>query len=305
MWNERARATRRLRGPLAALSLAASLAQAGPITSNTALPVHSGELIFREQAIWIRSTGDPSPMAQNLNVLVAPTVLIYGVNADLMLMGVVPFLYKQVAVNAPMGRVTRHTSGFGDLTTVARYTVLAIDRPGETLRVAPFAGLKLPTGSQNEADALGRFPQPFQLGSGSWDPLGGAVLTWQTLRWEFDLSGTYQLRTEANDFRAGDEARGDASFQYRLVPWGKLGPGVPSYLFGALESAAVWDAKDRISSAVNPDSGGFTWYLTPGLQWVSERSVLEAAVQIPVVRQTNGLALKNDFIAVLSFRQSF
>jgi len=301
----RAEAVRARVLPFVALLVLCSTAAAGPITSNTALPVHDGELIFRQQAIWLRSTGDPTPMSRRLDALVLPTVLLYGVDSRLMVMGVLPFMYKRIELTTPAGRVARHTTGFGDLTTVARYTALAIDKPGETLRIAPFAGLKLPTGAQNEADALGRYPQPFQLGSGSWDPLGGAVLTWQTLRWELDVSGAYQLRTEANDFRAGDEARGDASFQWRLIPWGRLGPGVPSYLFGVLETAVVWDGKDKVSGTENPDSGGFTWYVTPGLQWISERSIVEAAVEIPVVRQTNGFALKNDFIAVLGFRQSF
>ncbi len=278
---------------------------AGPITSNTALPVHAGELILREQAIWLRSTGDPTPAGRNLDALVAATVLFFGVDSRWTVIGVLPFLYKRIELNGPTGRVARHTTGFGDLTTVVRYTAFALDMPNETFRIAPFAGLKLPTGAQNEADALGRYPQPFQLGSGSWDPLGGAVLTWQTLRWELDVSGTYQLRTEANDFRAGDEARADASFQYRLVPWGALGPGVPSYLFGVLETAAVWNRKDRAFGTEDPNSGGFTWYVAPGLQWICERSIIEGAVEIPVVHSVNGLALKNDFIAVLSFRQSF
>jgi hypothetical protein len=290
---------------LSALLLLAAAARAGPITSNTALPVHDGELIFRQQAVWMRSAGNPGTVPQQLDVLAAPAVLVYGVNADLMLMGVLPFLYKTVAVTLPSGRATRHTTGFGDLTAIARYTALALDSPGRTFRIAPFAGLKLPTGAQNEADALGRYPQPFQLGTGSWDPLGGAVLTWQTLRWELDASGTYQLRTEANGFHAGDEARGDASFQYRLLPWGKLGPGVPSYLFAVLETAAVWNGLDRLGGAEDPDSGGFAWYLTPGLQWISLRTVLEGGVQLPVVQRRNGRGLSNDFIAVLSFRQSF
>jgi len=65
-----------------ALLLLGAGAEAGPITSNTALPVHDGELIFREQLMWIRSTGDPGPTQMNLNVVIAPTVLYYGVNAD-------------------------------------------------------------------------------------------------------------------------------------------------------------------------------------------------------------------------------
>lgn len=294
----------RPRAIVAAL-IAPAAAVAGPITLNTALPVHDGELIARQQVMWIRSTGDPSPSNLNLDVVAAPAVLYYGVNPDLTLLGVLPFLHKQVAVTTPAGRVTRSTNGFGDMTVAARYTLLARDRPGETFRIAPFAGLKLPTGAQNEADALGRFAQPFQLGTGSWDPLAGAVLTWQTLRRELDVSATYQVRTEANGFRAGDEARAEASFQYRLVPWGSLGSGVPSYLFGVLESAVIWDGRNRVSGVDDANSGGLTWYVTPGLQYISERSVIEGAFEIPVAQRLGGSALRNDFVAVLSFRQSF
>lgn len=290
---------------LLATLIAPSVASAGPITLNTALPVHDGELIVRQQVMWIRSTGDQSPLNMNLNVIVAAAILYYGVNADLTLLGVLPFLHKQVAVTTPMGRMNRSTNGFGDMMVAARYTLLALDRPGETFRIAPFAGVKMPTGAQNEADALGRFPQAFQLGTGSWDPLGGAVLTWQTLRRELDVSATYQVRTEANGFRAGDEARADASFQYRLVPWGALGSGVPSYVFGVLESAVIWNGRNRVSGVDDANSGGFTWYVTPGLQYISERSVIEGAFEIPVVQRLNGSALKNDFVAVLSLRQSF
>ena len=170
---------RRTVGVLSTLLLATSrVAEAGPITSNTALPVHSGELILREQVVWIRSTGDESPQGHELNVLMVPSVLIYGIDARLMVMGVLPFLHKCMAVSTPEGRITRETTGFGDLLAVARYSAVQLDWPGETIRLAPIVGVKLPTGAQKEADALGRFPQPFQLGSGSWDPLAGVVFTW-------------------------------------------------------------------------------------------------------------------------------
>ncbi len=40
--------------PFVGLLVLSSTAAAGPITSNTALPVHDGELILRQQAIWLR-----------------------------------------------------------------------------------------------------------------------------------------------------------------------------------------------------------------------------------------------------------
>src|SRR5260370_8336792 len=138
---------------LAAL-VAPSVALAGPITLNTALPVHDGELIVRQEVMWIRSTGDPSPLNMNLNVIAAPAILYYGVNADLALLGVLPFLHKQVAVTTPMGRVTRSTNGFGDMMVAARYPLLALDRPGETFRIAPFPGAHLPPSPHNEAPPL-------------------------------------------------------------------------------------------------------------------------------------------------------
>jgi len=226
------------------------LAAAGPITFNTALPVHAGELIFRQQAIWLRATDDPTPLERGLDVFAYPTVLVYGVNPRVTLFGVLPFLDKNLELTTPSGRITRGTSGF-------------------------------------------------------WDPLLGAVFTWQKLRWEMDVSGSYQIRTEANDFEAGDEARGEASFQYRVVPRGKLGSGVPSYLFAVLETNAVWRGRNRVSGIADPNSGGFRLYVAPGLQWITTRTVVEAAVQIPVVQRTNGLGLREDFVARLSFRVNF
>jgi hypothetical protein len=293
-------------GVLSTVLLATStVAEAGPITSNTALPVHSGELILREQVVWIRSTGDQSPRGRDLNVFMVPSVLIYGIDARLMVMGVLPFLHKRMAVSTPEGRITRETTGFGDLLAVARYSAVQLDWPGETIRLAPIVGVKLPTGAQKEADALGRFPQPFQLGSGSWDPLAGVVFTWQRLRWELDAEALYQLRTEANAFDAGDEARGDVSFQYRLLPWGPIGPGAPSFFYAVLESSAIWTGKDRAAAIEDPNSGGVAWYVTPGVQWISKRSIVEVALQLPAVQRRNGVGLENDFVAVLSFRRSW
>lgn len=281
------------------------LLSAGPITFNTALPVHVGEWIVRQQTIWLRATDDPSPVGRELSVLVAPTVVVYGFNRRVALFAIEPFLAKQIEVRTPAGPATRAVTGFGDLTTLARVTAVAIDRPGETVRLAPFAGLKLPTGADDRADGLGRLPQALQLGSGSWDPLLGTVFTWQRLGWELDASASYQRRTEANGFEAGDEGAGEVSFQYRLVPRGALGSGVPSYLYAVVESNAVWRGRDRLAGTPDPDSGGFTLSVAPGLQWVTLRTVLEAAVQVPVVEHTNGLGLREDFAARLSLRVSF
>ncbi len=294
-------------------------AVAGPITTNTALPVHEHEFILRAQAMFVRSTGDPSPMDRELTVWAVPTVAVFGATEKLALFGVFPYLDKELKVTTPMGRRTRGDSGIGDFTFLARYTVGQWDYPGETLRLAPFAGLQVPTGEDDERDSLGRLPQPLQLGSGSWDPIAGTVFTWQTLDWEFDTSASYKLNTEANDFEFGDVFRLDLSFQYRLWPWTLEGPEededdddaeespqyVPGFFYGVLECNFIWQDRNEISGSRNRDSGGFTWFLAPGIQYVTRRFILEAAVQLPVVQELNGNALENVFIVTAGFRVNF
>lgn len=281
-------------------------ALAGPITFNTALPVHEGEVIVRGQGKLRYSTDDPSPMNRELTVWAAPTVLVYGATEKLTLFGVIPYLDKELELDTPMGRISRSDNGLGDATFLARYTIRQWDRPGETLRLAPFLGLQVPTGDDDESDSLGRLPQPLQLGSGSWDPVAGTIFTWQTLNWEFDTAISYKLNTEANDFELGDEAEFDLSYQYRLWPW-KLEQeeGVPGFLYGVLESNVIWQDRHEGPGGDISDSGGTTWFLAPGIQYVTKRWVIEAAVQLPVLQDLNGDALENDFIATAGFRINF
>lgn len=279
-------------------------AESAPITFNTALPVGKGEFILREQAVTTRSTDDPSSMNRDLRVLAIPSVLAYGMTRDLTLFGIVPYLDKTMDLNTTSGRVQRGDSGLGDVTFLSRYTLYADDRLGQTRRLAPFVGLKLPTGDDDETDSLGRLPQTLQLGSGSWDPIVGTVFTWQTFDWEFDVAGQYSFRTPANDFEFGDLARLDISFQYRLWPPG-LGPGVPAFFYGVLESNLIYAGKNESGGVSDPNSGGTTWFLTPGVQFVTKRVILEGAVQVPVVQELHGLALRNDYIVTGGFRLNF
>ena len=157
---------------------------------------------------------------------------------------------------------------------------------------------------ERDDDFPGRLPQPLQLGSGSWDPIVGTSFSWQTFDWEFDSAVQYRVNTEANNFEFGDQARLDLSFQYRLWPR-TIGAGVPAFLYGVLESNLIYAGRSEIGGVSDPNSGGTTWFLAPGLQYVTRRLVLEAIVQLPAVQDLNGLALKNDYIVSGGFRVNF
>jgi hypothetical protein len=55
----------------------------------------------------------------------------------------------------------------------------------------------------------------------------------------------------------------------------------------------------------DPNSGGTTLFLVPGLQYVTKRWIVEAAVQLPINQDLNGTALENDFIVRAGFRLNF
>ncbi len=282
-----------------------SEAHAAPETFNTALPVGEGDFIFREQFLAIKASGDPSPMGRNLEVLGGVSVLGYGVTSDLAIFGMLPYLDKELDLIMPGGqRITRSTSGIGDAQVFARYTIFQKDMSGSNFRIAPFAGIKLPTGDDNDRDSFGRLPQPLQLGSGSWDPFGGVIATWQTLDYQVDAQLSYKANTEANGFEFGDEFGFDTSLQYRLWPR-ELGGGVPGFLYGVVETNLLHQAKNKISGVNDPNSGGAKLFFSPGLQYVTKRWVLEAIVQLPVVQDLGGTALKDDFIVRTGFRVNF
>lgn len=278
---------------------------AAPITFNTALPVAKGTGVFRAQFVGVRRSDDPTAADRELTVLGGVGVLGYGVTEDFAVFGVVPYLDKELELATEAGeRIERTTSGLGDVRVFGRYTVLRRDAPGRTFRIAPFAGVEAPTGEDDERDTLGRLPQPLQLGSGSWDPFFGVVGTWQTLDYQVDAQVSYEVNTEANDFEFGDLFRADASLQYRLWPR-ELGPGVPAFVYGVLEADLSHRGQNRMAGASDPDSGGTTLFLTPGLQYVSKRLIIEAAVQVPVLQDLNGGALADDYTVRAGFRFNF
>ncbi len=115
------------------------------------------------------------------------------------------------------------------------------------------------------------------------------MASFQSLDWGGDVQIAYQRNGEASGFRAGAVSRLDLSVQRRLWP-GMLGEGVPSFLYGGLEANLIHVAKDQVNGTDDPNSGGTTLFLTPTVQYVTRKWVLEAGIQIPVSLRLNGSA---------------
>ena len=289
---------------LIVLGFSAGTAVAAPITFNTALPVGKGEFVNRELLVLTRSGDDPSGAERDVNVNALVSVLGYGISGDLAVFGVLPYVDKELQTTIGGTRVTRSSEGFGDVSLFARYTFFKQDARGHTFRIAAFGGVKTPTGEDDESDALGRLLIPLQSGTGSWDGFGGVIATYQTLAFQVDAQASYTAKTEANDFEAGDEARLDGSLQYRLLPR-TLGKGIPGFLYGVLEANVIYRDENQAFGSRDRNSGGTSIFLSPGVQYVTKRYILEGSVQLPVSQNLNGDALENDYVARVGFRWNF
>ncbi len=289
---------------LAGVALAVTGADAAPITFSTALPVAEGSFVLREQAVFARASDDPSGLERGREAWAAISVLGYGARADLTFFVEAPLVERRIESAAGGGRRGRSARGLGDVALFTRYTAYRRDRPGRTFRVAPYLGVKTPTGRSRRSDSFGRLPPAVQSGTGSWDPFGGVVLTYQTLAYQLDAQAAYRVNTRANGFEFGDVARADASLQVRLWPR-HIGDGTPGFLYGVAEANLSHRGRNRSNGTADKNSGGFSLFLSPGLQYVTRRWIVEVGAQLPVVQQLNGTALRNDFVLRFGFRVNF
>ncbi len=266
---------------------AAGLAQG--INTNVALPVAKGEGIWRSQLRARVASDDPTPLDRRIETVVAPQTLVYGITPRLTAFATLPLLARR---RVETGSSTEHTSpAFGDLTLLGRYTVLADDyAPLSTRRAALIAGVKLPTGAD-------------RFGTPSYDPILGAVGTWAANRHELDVDLLYTLGTKRRVFEAANRLRSDLAYRYRLWPR-RFGRGLRQ-VGAVLELNGRWAGRTRRDGSTVRDSGGQVLFLSPGLQYVTSRLIVEASLQLPVAQSLNGDQVETDFVGVLSVRVPF
>ena len=263
-------------------------AQAAPITFNTALPVSRGEVLLRQQFIVTSFSDRLSGMKRDVTVRAGVSVLGYGVTPKLALFGVTPL----VNIDREIGPMNSNFTGLGDATVFARYEIYRNDAPGKTIRIAPFVGATLPTGRTGKT------------GDGSVDGFAGLIFTAASTNWNFDSQIKYVANRRAKGFARGDTVSADASLQYRLLP-NTLTARTKGFLYGVLEANLTQLQKDRLGSAINPNSGGTQAFVSPGLQYATRRWIAETALKIPVLNKLHGTALAQDYAFITSFRFNF
>jgi hypothetical protein len=89
-----------------------------------------------------------------------------------------------------------------------------------------------------------------------------------------------------------------------LAP-GRISRDTRAFVFGVLELSANRYQHNRVSSVIDPNSGGFQLYLTPGIQYSTQRWIADLGIKIPVINDLNGTALEPDYSILTSIRVNF
>jgi len=283
---------------------AAMTGQTAPITFNTALPVAKEEFMLRQQFVIMQSGDDSSGANRDRNEKLSATALAYGINNRLALFGILPYRDISLAMDSTSQRVDRSSNGLGDIRLFGRYIFRQENKAGSTFRLAAFAGAKLPSGKNDQTDNLGTLPPSAQTGTGSWDVFGGVVFTRQTLNYQFDSQLSYRLNNKANDFELGDKLQLDGSLQKRVWPR-ELSSGVPGFLYAVLEANSIYQGKNKRNGDIDNNSGGTRLFVSPGIQYVTRRWIIESSIQLPLLQNLNGTALEGKYIAQAGVRVNF
>lgn len=289
---------------LGILSLSFGSPAFAAINTDVALTPAKGQFVLRTQYSLKRKGDDPTDQNRSMTIQTVKQVVIYGVTGSTAAFLVVPYQDKDLRTSSGGQRISRQDSGLADLKLFVKQRIWRKDMPGDTTRLSILGGLELPTGEHHETDGLGRLPPSLRLGSGSVDPFTGVVFTRQTQRYEFSQDFVYQVNTGHDDLQFGDVLRHDTGMWLRV--WPKEFPEweEPKSVHAVLEFNGVWQAKHRSGGTLR-DSGGYTLFISPGIQYVTPRWLLEASVQLPVIDSPNGNGLETDWVVVTGARTTF
>ncbi len=119
-----------------------------------------------------------------------------------------------------------------------------------------------------------------------YDPIVGGVFTWRRDRNLFDADLIYLFNTGGGEFRH-DALRYDLAYSYQFAP----AVYDPEYNY-------EWNAVAEINGRYTTD-GSHEVFLSPGLQFVTERWTVEASIQLPVIQELDSDGPETDYRLVL------
>jgi hypothetical protein len=193
-------------------------------------------------------------------------------------------------------------SAAGDARVIARYRLATFEQrePPRAATAGLNFGLKLPTGRIDVRNSAGELAErTLQPGSGTTDALLGAyyaqLLPNQDLSWF--VQGLVQFPLNARDqFKPGRRLSLDTGLSYDAT----------AHVTLMLQLNALFRARDSGANAEEADSGGTSWFVSPGVSVTLAKNLrLYGFWQVPVHQRVNGVQLTARSGAVLGLSAQF
>src|SRR3954470_11546289 len=233
--------------------------------------------------------------------------IAYGVTDELQLGATIGYSRGHNFIDAESAGGGGAESSDGDpegLTDLNLNAKLRVHR-GPWGNLAILGGVIVPTGNNDQRLASGELLEfSSQPGTGAWAfQFGVGYSRFLTPQLTTDLGAVYTLRTEYSGFKVGDRLDLGVALAYRLTPSIRRFPNWS--VFG--EANAVWIGKDHDDEAGdNPNSGGWTVYLTPGVRVrFNEQVAFTFAASVPVSQDLNGDQIESRYKLAAALEFSF
>lgn len=191
----------------------------------------------------------------------------YGITPDIMVTTAFPYLFSTEGSQA----------GFGDLTLRAKYRLIRRDVLNASNAFALHGGIQLPTGNRLEGRGTGARDGFVGL---SFGHEGRANYAFADVR--------YRINGRVDDVERGDVLNVDAA--YGIRPW-KLEYLQPDTVV-LVEVIGQFAGNHSRAGFEDPNSGGKTLSIAPGILFSYRNVMLKGGVNIPVLEELNGLQQK-------------
>ena len=255
--------------------------------------VSNEQLLSVKQSAIDEAHGD----VHTSNTYLQPSIFAaYGVTDDLTLGLRVPYILRSGVrqPNEDGDAVDKlgNSNGFGDVSVFGQYRFY---HSADNLNQASLTiGLKTPTGATGVQTNKGTtFETHFQPGSGSWNPSAGLSFTRAMGAFSFDTNVLFTFATRGTQ----QTNLGDV-FDYNFALSYAFGAPVRSGFFSSsnnapwtaiLELNGEWQDYQNTAGLTDPNSGGNTVYISPGIRFSGGKGWNTAlSIGAPIVTEFNG-----------------
>jgi len=237
----------------------------------------------------------------------------YSMTPEFMVMAIVPYKYGKTSGELmlnPDGTVAGldtagagNASGIGDVAIMGRYTFLKQENPDSTNVMAGVFGIKFPTGKTDAktADGLDFLDSHLQPGTGSTDYLLGLSFSHSLNRFSLSANLLGTITTEGKfgntKHEFGNSLNYDVTGKYRVYP--EAFSPRQAQIFLALGLNGEAREREKVAGTTDPNSGGNTVYLSPGVQLVlAPHWVIDISYQQAVYHNLYGTQLGETYKAI-------